>query len=163
MSQDKPPEEKESKQTNNSESKIRTIFEEEEIRSTVKAFVLAYIRGTITIDFPEGGELLKGAKERGLKTDSKMAYENVLKLKKQFSKDLLIVSGAKKGTVEEIEHSIETIFYFISLARSSHRIKGTFLEFDIEKKIDDIELKTNATNKVVEQIVAWLIEEDKAG
>ena len=43
--------------------------------------------------------------------------------------------------------------------RSSNRIDGTFMNYEIEQKIDDLEQKLDATNNLVVELVNWLTEE----
>ena len=159
---------KETKQTSeknekeNSEiEKLRTIFTEEEIRSTVKAFVLALLRGKISINFPTRNALMEEAKKRNEKMDYGEATDKEIHGKVEFRNNIEIISGSESSTESELNQAMNYVFNKILTFRSALRIEGTFLEFDIEKKLDDLELRLSATNNVIEEFVKWYTESEK--
>lgn len=158
---DSPPQQKKEKTDNIEAEKLRTIFSEEEIRSTVKAFTLAYLRGQIKIDFDTVTDIQEEGKLIGKKISYEDARKEEVKDKKEFVEHLDIITGTTKATPEELDRAVKDMFSIILAMRAGERIKGTFLEFDIERKIDDIEQKLTATNSVVEQLVKWLIDSEK--
>lgn len=143
------------------EQTSRTIFSENEIRITVKAFVMGFLRGTIKVSFPTIESIKKVQERQGLNVDNKTVVSLEDSLKNDFLDAIEIVSGTQKSTIEEQEESIRYIFSTILSARSANRIHGDFLEFELEKKIDDLEHKLNATNNVVEELIKWLVESEK--
>lgn len=155
-------EQKEPTTSKNEEKQVsRTIFSEDEIRRTVKAFVMGFIRGKIKVNFPDKDSIKKVNAEQGWGTD----HETVITMENDLRDDLLnaieTVTGTQKSTIEEQDEAVKSIFTTILSARSGERIEGDFLEFELEKKIEDLEYKLDATNKVVEELVKWLIETEK--
>ena len=152
------------KQSNDNNSKVeelRTIFSEEEIRNTVKAFTLAYFRGTADIGFDNANNFLELAKVKGEKLSYTEAEKKEVDNKNLLLRDMKIVSGSLESTPVEFEESIKSLFNNIINLRAGHRIKGTFLEFDFEQKLDQMDERISATNRVVEEFVNWYIETEK--
>jgi len=152
---------KDLEKTKEKSEELQTIFNEEEIRSTVKAFTLAYFRGTIDIGFDKVNEIISNEKKKGNTISYEDAQKKEIANKLLLINDLEIISGAVEHTPEELNHSIKEVFSCILFLRAGHRIKGTFLEFDVEKRIDQMDAKISATNKVVEEFVTWYIETEK--
>jgi len=148
----------ENKKVNSDLQKLKTIFSDEEVRSTVKAFVLAYIRGKITIEFPNTQEYLNEHKFGGKKYTFEEAKNKESSTKFDFVRNINIISGKIKVTEAELEKTTHDLFSDILLCRAGHRIKGEFMEFDIEKKIDDLEKRLDATNNVITEFVKWYTE-----
>lgn len=158
MTQDNPLNQKNDVQVD-AIKELRTIFSEEEIRGTVKAFALGILRGTIKIQFDNVDQIIEREKREGQTMDYKIALREEVRRKKAFVKSIEIVSGAEKSTEEQLENAIKAIFSDILALRAGNRIKGKFLEFDLEKKMDELEIKLDATNNVVEELVKWLTDE----
>jgi len=156
---------KETKSTNelqeSEDSKLQTIFTDEEIRSTVKAFVLAYLRGTISVVFPTAQEYLDEHNRGGKKYTYDEAVAQEMTSKITIVQNIDIVSGTTKSTEKKLEEATKELFTQILFLRAGHRIEGNFMEFDFEKKLDNLELKLNATNQVVSELVKWLTDEAK--
>ncbi|MCH7648341.1 MAG: hypothetical protein IIA83_07025 [Thaumarchaeota archaeon] len=161
MTEETKPTNERQESTNSELEKLQTIFTEEEVRSTVKAFVLAYLRGTITVDFPNITEFLDEHKHGGKKYTYEEAKEKEINPKVHTMRNIDIVSGTTKSTKVELEEAIQELFTQILFFRAGHRIKGKFMEFDIEKKLDDFENRLSATNKVIEEFVNWYTETEK--
>ena len=140
---------------------LRNIFTEEEIRNTVKAFTLAFYRGTIDIRFDTVNDIITLEKNKGKEISYEKALAKEIKIKSSVTTNLKIISGSVESTGEELDLAIKGIFNTILYLRAGHRIKGTFLEFDVEKRIDQMEEKISATNKVVKEFVTWFIETEK--
>jgi len=147
--------------TNEKSEELRTIFTEEEIRNTVKAFTLGFFRGTLVIHYNNVQDIIQIEKEKGNKISYEEAETKELDGKSVMMENLKIVSGSIESTNNELNSAIKTIFNSIINLRVGHRISGTFLEFDVEKRIDQMEEKISATNKVVEEFVNWFIETEK--
>jgi len=152
--------EKESTPDEKSEE-LRTIFNDEEIRSTVKAFTLAFFRGTIKIQFNDAQTIIAFEKKKGKEISYTDAVKEEVEQKFGVIKDLEIISGSTESTNAKLDSTINNIFNLILGLRAGDRIKGTFLEFDIEKRMDQMDERISATNKIVEEFVTWYIETEK--
>ena len=137
----------------------RTVFTDDEVMSTVKGFISAYIKGTITITFLSMEDMKTLARLEGKTLTDKEAWDGEVEHKKDFVKKIEICSGRRGATEEELRKAVNGIFADLLAYRTSQRIKGTFLDAGIEERLANLEKKLIATNNVVTQLVTWLTEE----
>lgn len=129
------------------------IFSEDEIRQTVKRFVLAWLRGEITIHFPSAEEFFTRSTLMKQKTDFRQASESEILCKGTFIEQVSICVGNKKATSEEREEAIDWLFKTILSLRSAERVEGRFTEFDIEERFLRIEERIKALNTMVQELI----------
>ena len=141
--------------------KLQMIFSDEEVRNTVKGFISAYVKGTITVSFADFKVIRRVKKTTGESIGEEEAKNLELGAKQDFVHQIQIITGRLPSTKIEFEHAINHIFAYLLAWRSSNRIAGTFMNYEIEQKIDDIEQKLVATNNLVVELVNWLTEEAK--
>ena len=139
--------------------KLQMIFSDEEVRNTVKGFISAYVKGTITIRFADSETIRDSKKTTGESIDEAEAKNLEIGAKKNFVRQIKIITGRLPSTKIEFERAINYIFACLLAWRSSNRIDGTFMNYEIEQKIDDLEQKLDATNNLVVELVNWLTEE----
>ena len=132
----------------------RSIFSEEEVRDTIKGFLLAWLRGEVKIKFPLAPEFQNTCAKRGKPIDYDEAVQSEVAVKNEFTKLISICSGAKQSTAEEQQGAITALFEDILTYRSSSRIEGNFFEYSLEKKLERLEQGLRVTNDLVEQLVA---------
>jgi hypothetical protein len=137
-------------------SQTQTILSKEEIHSVVRDFVLAYIKGDATINFPSVDEYMKSSEKEGQKLDFKTARQKELAVNAQFANLVSIVAGNKPSTTQELEHSVSELFYLILLGRTTDRIKGTFGQRDnLESRLCRLEEEIVAMNEQIQQLIIW--------
>lgn len=155
LEKDQPIQSRDIKPNIEQKQETRTIFSREEIESTVKGFVLAYIRGRIKIVFPtsEDFEIIK--KRSGEKSDFKDSFNTELKGKEWFLQLIEIISGIKPSSPDQLEVVKNEVFKLILIFRSGQRIDGLFFDYSLEEKMKDLEKKLDATNDVIVQLVKW--------
>lgn len=153
MKKDNNKEEQTHKAKNLRESKLSPMFSEEDVRETVKRFILAWLRGEITIKFPDAQELLLKSKRSKEKTDFKRAIEEELEYKSIFMDRISTCTENKEATFEEQRVAIYWLFTAIMSLRSAERIQGNFMEFNIEERLQKLEKRIKALNKVVQELI----------
>lgn len=141
---------------------FESIFSQEEIRDIVKKFVSAWLRGDITISFVTSGELLERAKMGKQKLSYTQAYDKEVKDKLIFTNLCSICVGAKQATEDERQKAISDVFELILVLRSSGRIKGKFIEYDIEERLRKLEERLDETDRLVHEIAIWLRSQRKS-
>lgn len=143
-------------------SSRKTVLSQEEIRGIIKAFILAYVRGSIKISHPNAQTILNKTKLEGEPVDFKTAHKQEMGGKNMFRQLIGVVSGSKPSTEAELAGATERLFQVILSLRNGGRIAGEFMEFKFEEKMSELERKLEATNNLVEQLVNWLTEEARA-
>jgi uncharacterized protein YicC (UPF0701 family) len=136
------------------------LFSESDVRRFVSEFVSSWIRGDIIIRFPTAAELSK-------KTPLSIVFpvdpsvNAELKIKEHYVDLLMVCAGIKKASAEEQEKAIQEVFKMLLMFRSANRIEGKIISNDLEKRLTDVEKNLNSTNKLVEQITAYLFKQKK--
>jgi len=136
------------------EKRAVSIFTEQEVRSTVKGFVLAWLRGHIEITFPDKEEILRFFKE-DVKQDVSAIKATQLEVytKKNFRDLILICSDVKPATPEEQRKALSDLFNAILIFRSSRRLEGEFLEYNFEERLRRLEGGLAVTNNLVKELI----------
>lgn len=147
--------EKEENDILTSSTEQRPLFSQDEIEATVKGFLLAWVRGQLSVHFPTAEEYVSTEEEKGETITLKQASEYELRNKEDFSNLIEICSGRKNASPSELMEATTRLFRFILWWRQGERITGAFLEYSIEERMHDIEQKLEATNEVVRQFVKW--------
>ncbi len=137
----------------------RTVFSQEELRSVIKGFILAYLRGSITINHPTAEAIIEFRKDSGTPITLAQATKEEMDSKVRFRLLMGVVTGATSSTQEELVKATDELFQLILSMRNGRRIVGEFMEFRFEERIEDIERKLDATNNLVQQLIDWLTEE----
>lgn len=151
---EKLPKIDENKNSENTASKdVIPIFSQEEIRTIIKEFISAYVRGDLSIKFMSAEERLIIAKRTGQRLDFKTAYDQDLEDKKPIIDLIAICTDAKQSSPEEKSKAIKDLFYLILFARSSGRLQGKFMTFDIEARLRKLEQDLEQTNKLVAELL----------
>lgn len=137
------------------------LFSSTEVRQFVSEFVASWIRGDIIIHFPTAAELSKkNPLAIGFPADPSISHE--LKIKEHYIDLLSICAGIKQASVDEQDKAIGEVFRMMLMFRSANRIEGKILSNDIEKRIDNLEEKFQATANLVDQITSYLFKPVKA-
>ena len=114
--------------------KLQMIFSDEEVRNTVKGFISAYVKGTIAVRFADSEDIRDLKKAAGESIGEGEATNLALDAKQDFVHQIQIVTGRLPSTKIEFEHAINRIFAYLLAWRSSNRIVGTFMNYEIEQK-----------------------------
>lgn len=133
----------------------KPLFSGREVESTVKGFLLAWMRGDIVINFPEAKEYVDAAEVDGEKITVKEARERATENKTTFTELIEVCSGRKKASPTELVQATTSLFRYIMWWRQGQRVEGKFLQYSIEQKIDELEHKLEATNRLVIQFIKW--------
>lgn len=144
------------KSANSERKQCTTIFSKEEIESTVKGFLLALIRGQITINFKTAEEFIAEAKVDGKRLTFEEAHQEEVDTKGGICDLIDICNGAKHAKMEEVEKTKYGLFNVIIRLRMAQRIEGKFYGIEIEERIDRLEEGLSKTNRVLEEFVIWL-------
>ena len=139
----------------------QTIFSEKEIDDTVKSFILAYLHGRVTIEFPTDIEIKGNMKNYGEPITAKDAVKQRVKMKSDLLKNISICCGITPSTSIELEVAKGEVFELIFIYKLSDRLKGSFLEFEEGEKVKQFEEKLNATNNLVSKLLRALTDESK--
>ena len=129
------------------------ILSEDDIRQTVRQFILAWIRGDITIHFADAMNILQRSQLEGKFIDYKKASERESQGKQYFSNLIETCVGNKDVTSEEREEAISELFKWILILRSAKRVEGRIVEFDIEERFRRLEKRIKALNGVIQELV----------
>lgn len=128
-----------------------SIFSDAEIRDTVRQFILAWVRGKVTINFPTASEFgtfsyhmigYLGQEAKGKEIDIKMKFIDLVS----------ICLGIEEATSEQYNVAIKNMLITMLAFRVGNRINGTFAEFDIEKRFQILETQVKATNILVKEM-----------
>jgi hypothetical protein len=102
---------------------VSNLFSRTEMEYVVKQFILAYIRGQITISVKVEPETYKRSLERaGLPVDEAQAFDEAQKLTLQIPNTMLKCAGLIETTEEEYRRCIEVLFKFLILGRVTKSI-----------------------------------------
>lgn len=140
---------------------FESIFSPEEIRDIVKKFVSAWLRGDITLFFVSSEEYLQRAKMKKQKLSYEQASDQEVKSKLVFTNLASICVGTKQATEDERQKAISDVFEMILMLRLSDRIKGKFIEYDIEERLRKLEERLDITDRLVHEIAIWLRSQRK--
>lgn len=133
----------------------KPLFSKEEVESTVKGFLLAWMRGEIVIHFPTANEYVTGGEERGEKITAQEARARETQNKTIVTGLIEVCSGRKTASPVELEQATTSLFRYIMWWRQGERIEGKFLEYSIEQKMSELERKLEATNRIVIEFIKW--------
>lgn len=136
------------------------IFSEDEIKNIVKAFISAYLRGDIKIDFKNAKELMDEAQMSHQKLSFQDALQQEIAIKKPVLEQIAICAGTRKATPEERMKAVSNLFYLIVGIRSSDRLIGNFMLFNPEKRLDKLEEDLSETNRLVQEMIFYLRSKD---
>lgn len=161
MSEDTESKEDKTESSTKGLSIPRTIFSSEEIRNIVKSFVFAWITGKITINFESRYEIIKTEKEHGRTMNPDDALKRELAIKSEITDLVEICSGITQSTETELENSVLQLFSKILDYKGALRIEGSFMDYTMQDRLDELEKKVDANSNVVEQLIRWLTDEAK--
>jgi hypothetical protein len=141
--------------------KEELLFSENETKSIVKGFISGYISGRVTINFPTPSEIecmasaLDMPEVRTLDEKSKKtAIELALFKARQKVPDLIaICCGTKPASVSEQKKAFNDLFELILAYRTSGRILGEFLNYDIAERVMKLEEGIEKINNLLKQLV----------
>jgi hypothetical protein len=130
-----------------------SIFSKDEIRDTVKGFVLAWLRGDINLKFLNANEIMERAKLTNERKDFNQALKEELTAKDAFNSLVSICVGTKEASSEEQKKAISELFSWILTFRSGHRLEGTFMRgVDFEERLHKIEEELESTKNLVYEL-----------
>jgi len=139
---------------------VSALFSQKDVKQFVTEFVSSWIRGDITIHFPTAAELSKkNPLAIAFPTDPSVNEE--LKIKEHYVDLLAICAGTKPTSPKDQEKAITDVFRILLMFRSANRIEGKIISNDLEKRVVDLEKKTQSTSKLVEQITGFLFKKKK--
>ncbi len=133
------------------------LFSKTDVRRFVSEFAASWIRGDIVIHFPTANELSK-KNPLAIAFPSDPSVNQELKIKEHYVDLLSICAGTKAASPEEQEKAITDVFRILLMFRSANRIEGKILSNDIERRIANLEEKTQSTSRLIEQIMAYLFK-----
>jgi hypothetical protein len=140
------------------EPAANTLFSDKDVRRIVMDFVSSWIRGDIIIRFPTAAELAKKT-PLAIKFPTDPAIDQELKIKEHYIELLLTSAGLNKASAQEQDKAIKDVFHMMLMFRSANRIEGKIQSNDLERRIQALEEKQQATAKLVEQITGFLFKE----
>jgi hypothetical protein len=89
----------------------------------------------------------------------KQALAKEVDIKTQFTKLVNICSGAVQASQDEQQKAMAEIFDTILSFRSSKRINGRFMNYELEERVRRLEEGLSVTNNFVEQLIEYLYKE----
>jgi hypothetical protein len=132
------------------EPKSACIFSSEEIKATVKNFILGWLSGVVKIHFRLATEIMTEAKFTKEKKNWDQALYEEQDLKLKFLQVVDICVGVAKATPEQQEKAIEELFSMILVLRAGDRIEGSFMGYnDVNERLRQIEEELAATKDLV--------------
>jgi len=135
------------------EKREGSIFTEQEVRSTVKGFVLAWLKGKIKIIFPTKEEIIRFFKEDLEQDVSAIEATQVEVYTKKNFVDLILICSDEQATPEEQRKALSDLFNAILIFRSSRRLEGEFLEYNFEERLRRLEGGLAVTNNLVKELI----------
>jgi hypothetical protein len=133
-----------------------SIFTKEEIATTVRSFLLAWIKNDVKIHFPTAEELQYRAKQGGIKKDMSIAIDEEREGKIEFLNKILVVSGKFPATPQQQETAITELFKDILCFRCGDRIRGTFgKKEDYDARLSRIEEQIEAMNTAIQELIIY--------
>lgn len=144
------------KETSDTDAVKRSnLFSQEEVKSIVKGFVSAWIKGHVSINFPTATEISEFRKRGYVMTNQTATpQEQEINTKNRFTNLILVCCGSKPSTVEEQEKAMVDLFDEIMGYRQGDRIKGEFEEYSLEDRLAKLEEGLRVTNELAEQLIA---------
>jgi hypothetical protein len=125
-----------------------------DVRNTVTSFVLAWLKGDVTIDFPDARQIVLIEKNRGINKSPDEAFKIELNNKKQFRETISVFTGNTPATDKQKEEAMSELFKRIIDFRCGDRIKGTFGKQDsFEARISALEEQMTAINQLFQELV----------
>jgi hypothetical protein len=156
MNQDEDSSPKQGDSLTPSKQKILSIFTENDVKDTVKKFILGWINGTVSINFPTADEIYNRSKKEKTGLDYKEAVNQEVQGKLQFVEYIQIIIGNKPATKQEQEFAMSLIFERLLAYRCGGRIVGTFgKQEDYEARLNKIEEEISAMNESIQQLIIW--------
>jgi hypothetical protein len=137
-----------------------TLFTPKEVRHYVTEFVTSWIRGDIIIRFPTASELSK-KNPLAISFPTEPSLNEELKIKEHYVELLSICAGTVSASAEEQEKAVSDVFRMLLMFRSANRIEGKIISKDIERRVANLEDKTQSNSKLLEQITGFLFKEKK--
>lgn len=134
-----------------SEQNLSSMFSEDDVENLVKEFILSWLRGEITINFPSARELREYPFPTYFQDPKAKAKE--IKIKDYFIDLISICLGIEKATSKQRNTAIKKLFRQILALRSGNRIEGTFAEFNIEKRFQILENQVKDTSNLVKELL----------
>ncbi len=142
------------------EPNAASLYSAKDVRRIVTEFVSAWINGDIIIRFPTAAELSKkNPLAIAFPTDPSVNEE--LKIKEHYVDLLMICSGTKQASADEVDKATNEVFRMLLMFRSANRIEGRIRSNDIETRLANVEEKLKSTGKLVEQITGFLFKGTK--
>lgn len=133
-----------------------SIFTKEEVDSTVRQFLLAWIKGDVKISFATADHFVAKAKREG----KHLSYEDATKREEidkwEFLNLVSIIAEKTPATSEEKESAISQMFKWILAFRCGNRISGIFgKQEEYEMRLARIEEQIDAMNESIQQLIIW--------
>ena len=138
----------------------RSILSEEEIEATVKAFLLALLRGQIKINFLTAVMTQYTEQQGGNTIDYNEAAIKQAKYKRDFNELLEICAGIQPSSSEELKSAMNKMFRQILFLRTNKRIESTFPEYEMEGRMNELEKKFEIINKVMQRLINQITEDE---
>lgn len=138
----------------------RSILSEEEIEATVKAFLLALLRGQIKINFSTAVMTQYTEQQGGNTIDYNEAAIKQAKYKRDFNELLEICAGIQPSSSEELKSAMNKMFRQILFLRTNKRIESTFPEYEMEGRMNELEKKFEIINKVMQRLINQITEDE---
>jgi len=133
-----------------------SIFTREEIVTTVRSFLLAWIKNDIKIHFPTAEEIQYHVKQDGRKIDRFIACQQERDGKIHFLDKIVLVAGTRPATKEQQEYAINELFKDILCYRCGNRIEGTFgKKEDYDARLSRVEEQIEAMNVIIQELVIY--------
>jgi len=129
------------------QDKVIPVFSQEERRRIVRDFIIAYLSGTVRINFPS-----MEAWEQYVKTQH---YEGALAKNpvETFAEHTANITGISKASPSEIETSLNLMFGLIAAFRAGKMIEGKFFEeSNLERKLDALEERVGRLEGLMEEL-----------
>jgi hypothetical protein len=136
--------------------KSQSVFTKGEIRDTVKGFILAWLRGDVSIHFPRADEIQSISKKGKEHLEYKDAFEREMQGKLSFIDFISIIAERKPATVQEQEVAMSNLFDRILAYRCGDRIEGKFEKhIDIDERLSKLEEQFDVMNDLLQELVIW--------
>lgn len=133
----------------------KPLFSQDEVENTVKGFLLAWMRGELTVHFPTSDDIHSLSVAQGKPITLQEAKAKEHENKKEFTNLIEVCSGRTPASPAELEKATTSLFRYIMWWRQGERIEGKFLEYSIEEKMNELERKLEATNRIVIEFIKW--------
>jgi hypothetical protein len=130
----------------------RTVYSDEERRQIIRNFIDAYLAHEIKIEWPTKQDYEQSAKEGYIHDD--IPPVDLEKFGKQlFNEWIMLVSGYKESTYDEVEEAFRDFFYFIISGLTGDKIRGSFFKgTNVEQRLKDLEDKVASHDRLIQSI-----------